>query len=223
MGYPKSKTVVVPNGFDLEQFRPSRRSYEIVRAELGLAPSERIIGLVARYHPMKDHLTFLKAAALVAQREMRVSFLLVGRGVDPSNTQLTAAISNLGITDRVHLLGERADIPRVTAAFDVAVNCSFSEGFPNSIGEAMASGVPCVVTDVGDSKWLVGNTGLVVAAGDHIRLAAACCELIGTSEPERAEYGQRARERIQENFSIRTVVRQYEQLLIERLVPREGQ
>ena len=127
---------------------------------------------------------------------------------------MTAAINDLGIADRVHLLGERADVSRITAAFDLAVNCSSSEGFPNSIGEAMASGVPCVVTDVGDSKWLVGNTGLAVAPGDHARLAAACCELIALSEPERADHGRRARERVQDHFSIRAAVRQYEQLFI---------
>jgi glycosyltransferase involved in cell wall biosynthesis len=110
-----------------------------------------------------------------------------------------------------HLLGLRNDLPRLTAAFDIAVSSSsWGEAFPNVLGEAMACGVPCVVTDVGDSAYIVGDTGRVVPSGDMAGFAGAINDLLSMPEQPRLDLGVRARKRVAENFEIGQVVRRYE-------------
>jgi glycosyltransferase involved in cell wall biosynthesis len=127
-------------------------------------------------------------------------------------------ISECGLNGRVHLLGERTDIPFVTSGLDIASSSSLGEGFPNVVGEAMACGVPCVVTDVGDSAWLVGDTGRVVPPGDPIALAGAWRDLIRMGEDRRRSVGEAARRRIVEGFSIDVMVRRYETVYEELTV-----
>lgn len=212
MGYARSKTEVIPNGFDCKRFAPSQDAREQLRAELGVPRDALLIGLVARYHPMKDHVTFLRAAALVGQQRDEVHFVLAGRGIDPDNTELTAFIDAFDLGGRVHLLGERCDIPVLIAALDIAAtSSSWGEAFPNVIGEAMACAVPCVVTDVGDSSWIVGDTGKTVPPEDPEALASAWCEVIDIGLEGR-RLGQAARRRIEERFSLPSVVARYEEL-----------
>jgi glycosyltransferase involved in cell wall biosynthesis len=135
---------------------------------------------------------------------------------------LGAMIMEFGLSDRVFTLGERRDIPQLNAAFDIASSASaWGEGFANVIGEAMSCGVPCVVTDVGDSAWIVGNTGKVVARRDPVALAAAWKSLILLSRIKRQQLGIQARQRVIENFSLESVVKQYEDLY-STLIVREG-
>ncbi len=218
VGY-HGRSVVIPNGFDTERFRPD--ADPSVRAELGIPAGSPLIGLVARYHPMKDHENFLRAAALLYNQNPHVHFLLAGKGVDGDNTDLSAMIRNLNLCGHVHLLGERTDVPRITAALDMATLSSYAEAFPNVVGEAMVSGVPCVVTDVGDSAWIVGGTGRVVPPRDSGALADAWLDLIEMGNEGRRELGRRARQRICENFSLDEVVRQYENLY-EQLAAKKG-
>ena len=110
-----------------------------------------IIGLVARWDSLKDHSMFIEAAAAVSREHEDIYFVLVGRGIEWETPELAALIRTAGLQDRMILLGERDDIPSLTAAFDIACSSSITEGFPTTIGEAMACGVPCVVTDVGDA------------------------------------------------------------------------
>src|SRR5579864_9511445 len=133
---------------------------------------------------MKDHTNFLRAAGLIARRYSNVYFVLAGSGVTADNSTILEIIASEGLQDRIFLLGERSDIPRLTAALDIACSASWSEGFPNTVGEAMACGVPCVVTDVGDSGYLVGNTGLKVSP----RCPGAMAEAIGRLIDAGAEY-----------------------------------
>src|SRR5215471_6042896 len=145
IGYDGTKRVVIPNGFDCDQFRPSADARRDLRAELGLAPDTTLVGLVARFHPMKGHAVFLQAASLLARKHAALRFVLAGRGVTGGQPALARLIEELRLGDRMFLLGERSDIPRITAALDVACSSSlWSEGFSNAIGEAMACGVPCV-------------------------------------------------------------------------------
>jgi len=162
---------------------------------------------------MKDHATLLRAIALLAisveQIGQPVFFLLVGRGVMNEEEGLTELIVSLGIEKKVILLGERSDVPDIMGALDVAVSPSaWGEGFPNVVGEAMASGVPCVVTDVGDSAVIIGDSGLVVDAKDPSALASALLELLEDQE-QRLSMGVRARERIQQHYSISAISEQY--------------
>lgn len=168
--------------------------------------------LVARFHAMKDHANFLKAAGQLHEVRPDVHFILVGHGIDEGNPLLREQITSLGLDGYVHLLGERNDINTIiTAALDIA--SSYGEGFPNVIGAAMACGVPCVVTDVGDSAYIVGNTGPVVPPRDP--RALAWDRVLSMSEDDRQALGLSARERIVSFFSIDAVTKQYENLYYE--------
>ncbi len=213
LGYRSDSRVIIPNGFDCDKLRPDAEAYASVRAELGLGPATLLIGSFARYHPMKDHANFLAAASMLVERDPQIRFLLAGRGVDASNKELAARISAPELRGRVYLLGERDDVPRLAAALDVASTSSaWGEAFPIAIGEAMACGVPCVVTDVGDSAWLLGETGRVVPPRDSAALAGAWQDVLRMGKKERVALGARARGRIRYNFSLPEVVRRYEEL-----------
>lgn len=216
-GYRKGKTLVVPNGFDTELFSPSGEARRSVRRELDVAEDALLIGLAGRYNPMKDHHNFLRAAALLLKSYPDVRFVLCGSGVDRENKSLGELIGGLGIDERVHLLGERHDMPRLTAALDIVSSSSFDEGFPNIVGEAMSCGVPCVVTDVGDSAWVVGETGRVVPPRNSEALWSAWRELLEMDTAARRELGMRARQRVKERFSIEKIVQQYERTYEEQL------
>jgi glycosyltransferase involved in cell wall biosynthesis len=213
MGYRPENGCVIPNGFDTSRFAPSTEARAAVRAELGMHEDHLLIGLVGRFHPMKDHINFLRAASLLSEDCQAARFLLVGREVNVDNPVLRRMLASWGLEGRAHLLGERSDIPRLIAASDIcSLSSSYGESFPLVIGEAMACGVPCVVTDVGDAAKLVGPTGLVVPPRDSEALAEAWRELIRLGSAGRAQMGEAARERVRENFQLASVTAQYEAL-----------
>jgi len=215
LGYKPVKWSLIPNGFDPDSFSPSQNARLDIRKSLGVSEQAQLIGLVARFNPMKDHSNFLKAAGQLKKTRPDVHFVLVGKGVDERNSQLVDLINSLSLNGCVHLLGERHDIPAITAALDIAASSSYSEGFSNVIGEAMACGVPCVVTDVGDSAYIVGNAGIVVPPRDYCALSDAWSQILSMSEDSRLSLGRAARERILSHFSINGVTRQYEKLYLE--------
>jgi glycosyltransferase involved in cell wall biosynthesis len=214
-GYEMGRMVVLPNGFDLDAYRPDPAARFSVRQELGLSEATPLIGLVARFHPQKDHRNFMQAAARLHARLPNVHFLLCGSGVTLENPELAQWVEEAGIRANVHLLGGRQDVPRLSAALDIASSSSSGEGFPNVLGEAMACGVPCVVTDVGDSAQIVGETGRVVPPHDSQALADAWHDLLTAGAEYRCELGLAARHRVQECFSMPQITRQYEQLYKE--------
>jgi glycosyltransferase involved in cell wall biosynthesis len=222
IGYRTEKTLVIPNGFDTELFVPSREARLSVRSELGVAENTFLIGLVGRFHPMKGHAHFLRAAKLLLENYGDVQFVLSGKEVSWSNQFLCELVQRLGLVERVHLLGERQDMPRITAALDIASSSSsYGEGFPNVIGEAMSCGVPCVVTDVSDLPWVVGETGRVVPPRDPKALSSAWAELIEMGIEGREALGQAARRRVIQCFPLGSVVAQYE-ALYESVIARKG-
>jgi glycosyltransferase involved in cell wall biosynthesis len=212
IGYKTESTVVIPNGFDTELFTPSEEARYDVRAELGVSHDTFLIGLIGRYHPMKDHTTFLRAAGLLLKDYPDTQFVLAGKRVDWNNDSLRTQVQDLDMVERVHLLGERLDMPRLTAALDVATSSSYDEGFPNVIGEAMACGVPCAVTEVSDLPWIVGDCGRVVPPRNPQALAKAWKDLIEIGRQGRVALGLAARSRVAELFSLSSVVEQYEAL-----------
>lgn len=213
IGYKSDRTIVIPNGFDIELFRPSAENRLSLRQELSLSEDTFLIGRICRYHPMKDHESFLRAAAILLQDFPELHFVLAGTDVELNNSHLSAVIDELKIGDRLHLLGERSDISRLTSAFDIAVSSSyFGEAFPNVIGEAMACEVPCVVTDVGDSALIVGNTGKIVPPKNPQALADGCRELILLGAEGRQALGQQARQKVVELYSLDAIIAQYENL-----------
>ena len=214
LGYAPAKMQVIPNGFDPAMFKVDPIARVSVRQELGLPEPTLLIGLVARFDRQKDHHNFIQAAARLVRHCPEVHFLLCGRDVTSENEKLRDWIRDAGIEHLCHLLGSRDDVPRLTAALDIATSSSLGEGFCNAIGEAMACGVPCVVTDVGDSAWLVGDTGRVVPPMNPAALADAWRDLIGDSGARR-ELGLAARRRVQDYFNLPVIVRQYERLYEE--------
>ena len=215
--YARSRTLVIPNGFDSRRFKPSTRSSRSVRAELGIGDQEVVIGLFGRYHPIKDHRTFLRAAAQLTADQRGVRFVLAGRRVDKANPELAALCHRYGLTEVVVLLGERDDMPRLTAAMDIACCSSRGEAFPNVLGEAMAAGVPCVSTDVGDARAILGETGTIVTPGDPAALANAWRGLIRIGNTERKRLGMAARRRVMERFDLLGISAQYRRLYEELL------
>lgn len=212
-GYHNTQTIVISNGINLDELKPDPSARGSVRAELGLSRDMILIGLIARYHPMKNHAGFLKAAGLLCQREPLVHYLLAGDDVNTDNLELCRLVRENGLDRHIHLLGRRRDIPRLTAALDIAISSSVSgEGFSNAVGEAMACGVPCVVTNVGDAAYIVGDGGVVVPPGDPTALAGGIAEMVDLGPHGRKALGQKARQRVEEKFSIPTMVEAYESL-----------
>jgi glycosyltransferase involved in cell wall biosynthesis len=212
-GYDARKFVVIPNGFDMTEFRQEPGWRREVRRELGVADHLVLIGLVARVDPQKDHVNFLRAAAVMARRRSEVRFLLCGKDATRENGTLLQAVSEHGLGDRVLLLGPRTDIPRIMNALDIAtLSSAWGEAFPLVIGEAMACGVPCVVTDVGDSAYLVGDTGRVVRPRDPEELAAGWEALVELGPDGRRLLGGAARARIEQHFSLPRIAAEYASL-----------
>lgn len=209
-GYAAEKMVVVPNGFDLGRFQPDPSARTAVRSELGLDAETPLVGLFGRYDPQKNHAGFFKAAGLLHGRLPAVHFVLAGSEIDEGNSELLREIEMAGVRPVTHLLGLRSDIPRLMAALDVLALSSFGEAFPNVLGEAMACGVPCAVTDVGDSAYIVGDAGRVVSPGDMAGLASAMESLLILPAAERKALGEQARERVANNFEIGQIVKRYE-------------
>jgi glycosyltransferase involved in cell wall biosynthesis len=212
LGYSPKRAHVIPNGFDLKRFRPNRHVRQKLRSQLGVPKGGILIGLIARYHPMKDHVNFLRAASLIAKKSANVRFLILGRNVDNPASGLIRHVEALGLTNRVTFLGEHLDIESFLAALDIASLSSYGEGFPNVVGEAMACGIPCVVTDVGDCRRLVGKTGIVVPPRDAPALKKGWERLMDKGQLERENLGSAARRRMFENFEISKIAGQYGEL-----------
>jgi glycosyltransferase involved in cell wall biosynthesis len=165
--------------------------------------------MVARVHPIKDHENFLRSARLFADANPNARFVLVGEGAVPGNALLGDLIASLNLQDLVHLCGRRTDIGHINAALDIATSSSRGEAFPMTLGEAMACGVPCVATDVGDVSEIIGDTGVVVPARDAVALAAGWSQIAALDEAARQSLGQRARQRIIDRFSLSAVNDRY--------------
>ena len=209
LGYRADRSHWIPNGFELDRFRPDPEARIQVRQELGLPPDTPLIGQFARFHPEKNQQMFLSALAMLPPE---VHGLLAGQGVRADQPELAAALRDPALAGRLHLLGERTDLPRLTAALDLAVSPSWNEGFSNTLGEALACGVPCVATGVGDSATLVGAEGCIVAPGDTAGLTEALRSLLVLPMDQRNRIGERGRRRMETEFSIRTVALEYQSL-----------
>ena len=215
MGYAAEKMVVIPNGYDVEAFRPDSVARKLVRKELHIPEDAPIIGLVGRFLGQKDHRNFVQAARLLHHDRPEVNFVLCGDDVNWENKELAQWIDEADIRKQCHLLGWRDDIPRLTATFDVAALSSFGEAFPNVVSEAMSCGVPCVVTDVGDAALIVGQTGIVVPPRNPEALAEAWRKMLEMGCEGRRHMGIAARQRIRERFDIAEVAGRYEHLFEE--------
>ena len=213
-GFPADRIVVIPNGIDTDCFRPTPEARRRVRAEWGLGDHEILVGLVGRLDPMKDHPVFLKAASNIARVRHDVRFVCAGGGPADYAAALKQRAAALGLTNQLIWVGARDDMPAVYSALDIASSSSsYGEGFSNTIAEAMACGVPCVVTDVGDSALIVGDTGSIAPPGDYNALAAAIGRLIDLPHEERLVLGEACRARVVSEFGIDRLIQRTEQAL----------
>lgn len=220
VGFASRKMMVIYNGFSPEAMQPVGRCRDDLLREMNIPIGSLLVGRFARYHPMKDYPTFIQAASIIAARRPEVHFILCGEGVTNSNPELGEQIARSGLRGRAHLLGLRDDAAALNSALDVAVSSSLREGFPLVIGEAMAAGTPCVATDVGDSSFLIGDTGRVVRAGDPVALAARVEDILNLTPAQREHLGRAAQRRIEEHFSITRAADAYSALYF-RLATRQ--
>lgn len=212
-GLPPQRIAVIPNGVDTDVFRPDPIARARIRAELGLGTTERIVGIVGRIDPVKDHATFLDAAALVRSERRDVRFVVVGDGPQRLVADLRGRAESLGIGNLTSWLGPRDDIPAVMNSLDVLVSSSVSEGMPNVLVEAMACGVPCVATDVGDSAAVIDVTGATCSTRDPAALAMRVSEVLGRVEADDAGSRGAARARVLAEYTTDLLVARTESLL----------
>lgn len=215
LGYDRSKMHFIPNGYDLADFRPGLDSKGELRASLISDQSIPLIGMVGRFDPQKDHANLLDALVILRDRGVAFRCVLVGTGLDASNAELMEWIVRRDLADHMLLLGRRNDIPNIMNELDLhMLPSAFGEAFPNVVAEAMACGTPCVVTDVGDAAYIVGDTGWVVPPRDARALAEAIAAALDDMRDadKSSERSLRARRRIEENFSIERMVDAYSTL-----------
>lgn len=213
LGYDTRAMVSIPNGFDLDCFRPDPEASASVRAELGIPMGAKLVGMIGRLHIDKGHDVFARVIQELMQAHPAAHFLVAGLDVGESAGPYQPLRAAAG-WERVHLLGQREDVNHLLAALDVLVSASTTEGFPNVLCEAMASGVTCVATDVGDSRRIVEPWGRVVAPGNVEALVRAVSGMLTLNQSEREEIGIQARRSIADRFSIDVVIRAYEQLYL---------
>ena len=213
LGYPAEKASVIPNGIDIARFHPDAEARERIRSEWGVAEHEKLIGLVGRLDPLKGHLTFLEAAALLAKKRKDARFVCVGGGPDEYRRRLQMLATSLGLEERLSWVGSREDMSDVYNALDIAVSSSYAEGLSNVICEAMACGVSCVVTNVGDSAWVVGNMGEVVQPKDPLAMEIAIQRLLCGRSHSPAQ----VRHRIEQELSLESLIINTEAVLLALL------
>ena len=202
IGYARSRMVVVPNGFDFSLLKASHSERQVLRAQCSVEAGELVVGCLGRFHKAKDQENFVLAAKLVAASYPMVRFMMVGRGLDAGNADLAQWIAATGFAHRFVLLNERSDVAACLAAMDVFCLSSRTEGFPNVVAEAMAMGLPCVVTDVGDAALLLLGTGVVVPKESPAELARGISSLLAMTPEQRQSLGQRAGAHVRLEYSI---------------------
>jgi glycosyltransferase involved in cell wall biosynthesis len=205
-GFPEGRMVVVNNGFDTERFLPKPEARSRVRCEWRIGNDETVIGIVGRLDPMKDHPVFFQASAKLLTHIKRVRFICVGEGVESYRNELHALTDELGLDKKLIWAGARDDMVDIYNSLDILVSSSCTEGFSNVIAEAMSCGIPCVVTDVGDSRMIVGDTGFIVCPKQPDELASRLIEMIQLSISKKTELKESARSRIAKYFSVDSMV-----------------
>lgn len=220
LGFATQHAEVVPNGFDIRYPSLLGEHRAAARTALRIPSQALVIGHVARLHPMKDHPRFLRAAVKAATEFDNLHIVMAGQGITNSNPELTSLIPE-NQSHRFHLLGERQDIPTIMQAMDVFCLNSWSEAFPNVLGEAMALSIPCITTNVGDAATIVGDTGIIVSPRDDQALLDGLMTLLQKTDTERRCLGQTARARIENNFSLDTIVARYSMLYEQLLLKKE--
>jgi glycosyltransferase involved in cell wall biosynthesis len=211
MGYAAEKLRVIPNGFDIDVLSIDLEARRAFRAAEGISETVPLFGMVARFDPHKDHETLIRALAILKKKGSDFLCLLAGSGMDSTNLTLLSSLEQSSVADRVTLLGARDDIPSLMNALDIHVLSSKGEAFPNVLGEAMACGTPCVATEVGDARLIIGTTGWLTPPGNASALAEAldsALEEMGDASAWQHR-SKVCRDRIVGSYSIATMLSAY--------------
>ncbi|MCH9646995.1 MAG: glycosyltransferase [Deltaproteobacteria bacterium] len=219
-GFPSAQSRVIPNGIDTESFQKDPLARARCRASWGIDDQEFLVGLVARLSPMKDHQTFLEAVGIVARQRPEIRFVCVGDGPAATLEGLQRQAQRLGVQKQLLWTGRETDMVATYNALDLLVSSSaWGEGFSNALGEGMACCVPCVATDAGDARDILGDTGVLVPPGSATELAAGILLLKDELPKQRQQRSEEARRQIVENFSVPRMIHETAQLL-RRVTPQ---
>ena len=213
--YATHKMIVIPNGYDFSAFELDLNSRTRVRLELGIDDEDSVIGVVGRFDPLKDFQNFVTAASYVAAERGDVKFLMVGLGTEWSNVTLRGWIERVGLVKSFHLVGQQIDIAYFLSAMDIFCLSSVTEAFPNVVVEAMAIGLPCVVTQAGDAADILGDDGFVVPVKDPASLADALLRMCDLKPVDRRTIGERNAKKVREEYGIEKIRRKYEEVYAE--------
>lgn len=215
-GYSEKNMRVIPNGIDTKRFCPDPQAGMRVRSEWGINKKSFLIGLVGRIHPMKGHQTFLKAAALLMKQRDNVYFVCVGSGSEAYKRRLKELEEDLNLSKNLIWGDQREDTPAVYNALNILSSSShYGEGFSNVIAEAMACGVPCVVSKVGDSGNIIGGLGAVIPSKNPQALVDGWKKIVNLSKNERIKLKQGVRDRIHQNYRSELLIKRTEMLLLK--------
>jgi glycosyltransferase involved in cell wall biosynthesis len=221
-GYDPGRMVVFGNGFDLDSLSASRQQRDRMRGACGFKQGDIVLGTLGRFNPDKDPASFVQAAGQLAREHAHLRFLMVGKGFEPANCELMRWIADTGFARRFVLLGERPDPSACLAAMDIFCLSSRTEAFPNVVGEAMAMGLPCVATDVGDVALLMADTGVIVPRSDPDALVRGVAGLIARGPHHCEAMGQRARARIHAQYTLDCVRQRFECLYDDVIEERKN-
>jgi len=211
--YCNNKIEIIENGFNVHQARLKK---EVLLSEIKVNNEKSLlIGTVGRYDKLKDYPNMVDALSIIMKEFPNVHFIMVGRGLDNSNMELMALLSDSLDISRVHLLGEKNNISSCLIELDIFCLSSRNEGFPNVIAEAMLMKLPCVATNAGDSSSLVSDIGILVPVEDHIKLALGLKYMIEIGNKKRKKIGERSYSHIKSNFSIENNISKFNKLYMK--------
>jgi glycosyltransferase involved in cell wall biosynthesis len=211
IGYRAPLMPMIHNGVDVEHFAPNIEARTRRRAVWGLDGHTIAIGYLARVSPVKAHDDLLAAAAhLVDVRGLPPwRLVLVGSGTAPGDEPLASMIRKASVERCVICAGVDADPAGALAGCDIAVSSSRGEGFPNAVAEGLATGLPTVATDVGDTRMLLGDSPYLVPPAQPATMAAAIVALLRLPADERRALGHSLRRRMEQHFQIDHAIKAY--------------
>lgn len=215
LGYKKNKFIIIPNGYNFNQFHATEADINTLRTSLNLPSTLPMLGMVARFDPQKDHHNLIQALKIVRDQNVRFRCILVGKDMSTDNQELVSWIQQAELTEQILLLEQRNDIPLIMHSLNIHILSSSGEAFPNVLAEAMTCNTPCITTDVGDAALIVGNTGWIVPPSNSQALADAIIAAIQEKEQNPSAWQARkqaAQQHIVDNFSIERMVAAYNQV-----------
>lgn len=212
IGFAPGKGIVIGNGFDIERCKSAPQTRRGVRERYGVLESDILIGNIGRDDIAKGRPYLIEAFVEVLKFVPNARLMLVGRGMSETNPEVRRLLVSSGVASRVILVGEYSPIVDLYSAMDIMCSSSLAEGFPNVIGEAMCCEVPCVATDVGNTRDLLDGIGILVPPRAATHLAHALVSMCEEGRGGWRARGVRARSRISEEYSLDSVTDHYASL-----------